>query len=63
MLAGLTQQDICFRAKMHQSVYSLIENGYKVPDQDQRQRLAEVLKCNLSDVDWTQAYEARMAQS
>jgi transcriptional regulator with XRE-family HTH domain len=61
--AELTQYDMVNRAKIHQSTYSLIERGYRLATQDEKERLARALNCTVHEIDWTAAYENRMAQS
>ena len=63
VLSRLNQYDICTRARIPQSTYSLLERGYLVPSDEQRKRLARALGCRVDDIDWEKRHAERLAQS
>jgi transcriptional regulator with XRE-family HTH domain len=62
VLSRLTQYDIVTRARIPQSTYSLIERGYKVPNDDERQRLARALGCQVDEIEWEKPHAERLAE-
>ncbi len=63
VLSRLNQYDICTRAKIAQSTYSLIERGYKVPSDEERKRLARALGCRVDEIEWERPHAERLAQA
>ena len=47
---GLSQWDISLKTGIPQSKISLFERGYLLPREDEREKLAEVLSCEESDL-------------
>ena len=49
-IRGFTQFDIFLKAGIAQSRLSLIENGYLIPKDEEKLKLAKVLKCRIEDI-------------
>jgi len=49
-IRGYTQFDVFLKTGITQSRISLIENGYVLPKEDEKQRLAKALKCRVEDI-------------
>ncbi len=49
-IRGFTQFDIFLKAGIPQSRLSLIENGYIQPKDEEKLKLAKVLKCRITDI-------------
>jgi transcriptional regulator with XRE-family HTH domain len=47
---GMSQTDVASRLSRTASWLSLIENGYYEPDDRERERLAEILRCRVADI-------------
>jgi DNA-binding XRE family transcriptional regulator len=50
---GLNQWDIKLKTGIAQSKLSLIENGYVMPSEDEKDRIASALGVTVGDIDWT----------
>ena len=48
----LNQWDLTKKTGIHQSVISLIENGYKIPTDLQKQKISNALNMNISVIEW-----------
>lgn len=49
-LKGLNQYDLSLRTGISQSKISLMENGYVVPREDEKKKIAKVLRCKVEDI-------------
>lgn len=49
----LTQFDLRLKTGIHQSKISHFENGYLVPRDDERKRIAKALGVKASDLNWS----------
>ena len=49
-IRGFTQFDIFLKAGIAQPRLSLIENGYILPKDEEKLKLAKVLKCQVADI-------------
>ena len=47
---GYTQFDVFLKTGIAQSRLSLIENSYVIPKEDEKLKLAKVLKCQVADI-------------
>ena len=63
LIARLNQYDLAIRSGIPQPTCSLMENGYRVPNKNERRALARALGCNVDEIDWERPYAQRMAQS
>lgn len=48
----LTQLDLRLKTGIHQSKISMIENGYAIPREDEKARLAKALSVKPDQIDW-----------
>ena len=49
-VAGMTQQDIAAKLEISQGRYSMIENERTTPDVVLAQRIADILRCKVTDL-------------
>lgn len=49
-VAGMTQQNIAAKLEISQGRYSMIENEKTTPDVVLAQRIADILRCNVTDL-------------
>lgn len=47
---GLTQWDVSVKTAIPQTTISLYENGYKVPKDEDRKKLAKALGCKTKEI-------------
>jgi len=49
---GVTQYDVMLKTGIPQPVVSLIERGYRVPNEDERKRIAKVFKIRPEEIEF-----------
>lgn len=52
---GVTQWDIRIATGIHQSKISLIENGYVLPTDREKKKIAQALGVAVPEIDWCEA--------
>lgn len=61
MQLGVTSVDVAFRSGIHPSSYSRILNGWMTPTEEQKVRIAAVLKCSPEEIFGEADYAAQSA--